>query len=52
MTETTEVLAVSVTAHRPEPRWLSTPSRREALWGYVFIGPWLIGLVAASRPAR
>jgi len=22
-----------------------TPSRREALWGYVFIGPWLIGLV-------
>jgi multiple sugar transport system permease protein len=25
-------------------RWLSSRSRREAFWGFVFIGPWLIGL--------
>jgi multiple sugar transport system permease protein len=25
--------------------WLSRPSVREGIWGYVFIGPWLIGLV-------
>ncbi|MEA2632003.1 MAG: multiple sugar transport system permease protein [Chloroflexota bacterium] len=26
------------------PRWLSTPSDREAAWGFVFIAPWLFGL--------
>jgi ABC-type sugar transport system permease subunit len=44
MTESTEVL-------RPTPapprRWdlLGRPSAREAAWGFVFIGPWLAGLV-------
>jgi multiple sugar transport system permease protein len=44
MTESTEVL-------RPTPapprRWhlLGRPSVREAAWGFVFIGPWLAGLV-------
>jgi ABC-type sugar transport system permease subunit len=27
------------------PRWYATPTGREAIWGVVFIGPWLIGLV-------
>jgi ABC-type sugar transport system permease subunit len=27
------------------PRWGSTPSSRETVWGLVFIGPWVIGLV-------
>ena len=26
-------------------RWWTTPSGREILWGVVFIGPWLVGLV-------
>ena len=26
-------------------RWLASASRREAFWGFVFIGPWLFGLV-------
>ena len=26
-------------------RWFGTESRREAAWGFVFVGPWLIGLV-------
>jgi len=26
-------------------RWFRTPSGREAIWGVIFIGPWLIGLV-------
>ena len=26
-------------------RWLGSQARREALWGLVFVGPWLIGLV-------
>ena len=25
------------------------PAVREALWGYLFIGPWLIGLAAVHR---
>lgn len=29
-------------AHR---RWRMTPGRREALWGYAYISPWLIGFV-------
>jgi len=44
MSETTEARAVS---HTPQARARRhvTPSTREALWGFVFIGPWLIGLV-------
>ncbi len=26
-------------------RWISKKDRREAAWGFVFIGPWLIGLL-------
>ena len=33
------------TAGIGRPRWFSTPSGRETLWGVVFIGPWIIGLV-------
>jgi ABC-type sugar transport system permease subunit len=46
MTDTTEALVVPVTrVDRRKPRWYATPSGRETLWGYIFIGPWLIGLV-------
>jgi ABC-type sugar transport system permease subunit len=44
MTDTTEVLAAPTT-RIGRPRWFSTPSGREKLWGFIFIGPWLIGLV-------
>ena len=27
------------------PRWFSSPTRREAAWGWVFIAPWLFGLI-------
>jgi ABC-type sugar transport system permease subunit len=45
MTETTGGRAPSAAQPIARPRWLSSPSRREAFWGFVFIGPWLIGLV-------
>jgi multiple sugar transport system permease protein len=35
----------SATAPGPGRRSILRPSVREALWGFVFIGPWLIGLV-------
>ena len=42
MTDTTQALPVT---HPPSrSRWRLRPSTREAIWGYVFIGPWLIGL--------
>jgi ABC-type sugar transport system permease subunit len=44
MTDTTDALVVPIT-RIGRPRWHSTPSRRESLWGVVFIGPWLVGLV-------
>jgi multiple sugar transport system permease protein len=44
MMDTTKAFAVPTTP-MGKPRWYSTPSGREALWGIVFIGPWLIGLV-------
>ena len=44
MTESTEALA-STTARIGRPRSRLTPRTREAAWGIVFIGPWLIGLV-------
>ena len=43
MTETTEAHAAPVTPNAWAHRF-STPSAREAIWGFVFIGPWLIGL--------
>ena len=47
MTETTESLRTTpATPRRPDwMRRLQRPSVREAAWGFVFIGPWLIGLV-------
>src|SRR3954454_16093209 len=42
MTDTSQALPL-----KPRPRrsrWTVRPSTREAIWGYVFIGPWLIGL--------
>ena len=45
MTESTEPLASPAPSPRiGRPRWLATPNAREAAWGIVFIGPWLIGL--------
>ncbi len=43
MTETTEALRTSPAPRRPA--WLRRPAVREALWGYLFIAPWLAGLV-------
>ena len=44
MSESTRALPATPT--RPErSRWHIGPATREALWGYVFIAPWLIGLV-------
>jgi ABC-type sugar transport system permease subunit len=42
MTDTSQALPVTPRPRRS--RWRLRPSTREALWGYVFIGPWLIGL--------
>jgi ABC-type sugar transport system permease subunit len=39
--------ATVVQAHGPRfgpGRWIATETRREAFWGLVFVGPWLIGL--------
>ena len=45
MSESADTLVVPVTrVDRRKPRWHVTPARREAIWGYVFISPWLIGL--------
>jgi multiple sugar transport system permease protein len=44
MIKSTQALAPSA-PRIGRPRWLRTPSGREAGWGFVFIGPWLIGLV-------
>ncbi len=38
-----DALVVPVT-RLGRPRWYTTPSGREKLWGFIFIGPWLIGL--------
>jgi len=43
MTESTEALTPTAARSR-RFGWPSRPSVREALWGYVYIGPWLIGL--------
>ena len=42
MTDSSQAMPVT-----PRPRrsqWMLRPSTREAIWGYVFIGPWLLGL--------
>ena len=43
MSETTEAFPTAATRSSRTP-WLARPSIREAAWGFVFIGPWLIGL--------
>ena len=43
MTDTSQALPATPRPRRS--RWTLRPSTREAIWGYVFIGPWLIGLV-------
>src|SRR5262245_12820887 len=44
MTESTQ--ALHTTPIRPgSAGWLRTPRIREAFWGFVFIGPWLLGLL-------
>jgi multiple sugar transport system permease protein len=42
MTDTSQALPVTPRPRRS--RWTLRPSTREALWGYVFLAPWLIGL--------
>jgi len=42
MTETSE--ALPATPRSGGSRRTLRPSTREAIWGYVFVGPWLIGL--------
>ena len=42
MTDTSQALPVTPRPRRS--RWTLRPSTREAIWGYVFLGPWLIGL--------
>ncbi len=44
MTQSPEALA-STKPRVGRPRLRLTPNTREAAWGFVFIGPWLIGLV-------
>src|SRR5262245_10782397 len=44
MTESSPALPASPTRSGGS-RITLRPSAREALWGYIFIGPWLIGLV-------
>jgi multiple sugar transport system permease protein len=42
MTDSPQALAATPRPRRS--RWMLRPSTREALWGYAFIGPWLLGL--------
>jgi multiple sugar transport system permease protein len=42
MIETSE--APTATPRPDSSRWRLRPSSREAIWGYVFVAPWLIGL--------
>jgi ABC-type sugar transport system permease subunit len=44
MIDTTNAITVR-TAPIGRPHWYSTPAGREKIWGFVFIGPWIIGLV-------
>jgi multiple sugar transport system permease protein len=42
MSESTQTLPA--TRRAPRPSRTLRPSRREAIWGYIFVSPWLIGL--------
>jgi len=42
MTDSSQALPVTPRPRRS--RFTLRPSTREAIWGYVFIGPWLVGL--------
>jgi multiple sugar transport system permease protein len=44
VTQSTEALRTTPAPPRRSP-WWRRPSVREAFWGFVFIGPWLAGLV-------
>jgi ABC-type sugar transport system permease subunit len=44
MTDSTQALP-RTPSRQGRSRWTLRPTTREALWGYVFIGPWLIGLI-------
>lgn len=41
---TSESLGIATPRFR-RPNWLGTSSRREAFWGLIFVGPWVIGLL-------
>ena len=43
MSESTEAFPTVVAPPR-RAAWLGRPSIREAAWGFVFIGPWIVGL--------
>ena len=50
MADTTRTLRMTE-ASAGRPSRFRGPAFREALWGFVFIGPWLIGLaVFAAGP--
>jgi ABC-type sugar transport system permease subunit len=42
MTDTTEQLRRSPVG-QPRSAWFQRPAGREAIWGFIFIAPWLIG---------
>jgi multiple sugar transport system permease protein len=44
MSDSTEAFVVPTT-RIGRPSWYTTPSGRESMWGFVFIGPWIVGLV-------
>ncbi len=45
MTESTQALPVTTPLRPGFSGWFRQPRVREAMWGYVFIGPWLLGLL-------
>ena len=44
MTESSQALNAPA-APVGKPRWFASPARREAAWGWVFIAPWIFGLI-------
>ncbi len=45
MTESTRALPTTTPLRPGFMGWFRQPRVREAMWGFVFIGPWLIGLL-------
>ena len=45
MTESTQALPVTTPLRPGYSGWFRQPRVREAMWGFVFISPWLIGLL-------